>query len=263
MFEEIKNLPPLPASIAAIQVLCMERDVSINALTKVIESDPMLSANILKSVNSPLYGMSKEVSSVHQAVMLFGVSMIRGFAAANAIKKTLPLDLSLYGITIEKLTETSTLQLALLREWYGIVDKQRLPSLVGTVFLMELGKLVVSKKVIAASAKEAFLSEISQGKSPDEVEKKYVNQESYEVASMMFEHWNFEASMVEMLKDIHQPKLGENSAILHVIACAITIYETLTPESLENAYHWIETFKLDRAAFDTAVAIVQSNTTKG
>jgi len=116
MFDEIKNFPPLPASIAAIQELCMAQDVNINALTKVIENDPMLSANILKSVNSPLYGMSKEVSSVHQAVMLFGVSMIRGFAAANAIKKNLPLDLSPYNITIEKLTEVSALQLALLRE---------------------------------------------------------------------------------------------------------------------------------------------------
>lgn len=262
MFEEIKNFPPLPTSIIAIQELCMARDVNIDAITKVIESDPMLSANILRSVNSPLYGMSKEVSSVHQAVMLFGVSMIRGFAAANAIKKTLPLDLSPYNITIEKLTEVSTLQLALLREWYSIVDKQRLPSLTSSTFLMELGKLVVSQKVIKAGKKEAFLYQITEGKTLSDIEKSFTGYESYEIAGMMFEHWNFEPSLVKTLSTIHNPSHGENGEILNAISCAINIHDVLTESSLENAYRTIETLGLDREAFEKAVKIVKTNREK-
>lgn len=262
MFEEIKRLPPLPSSISTIQTLCMERDVNVNALTKVIESDPMLTANILKSANSPLYGMSKEVTSVHQSVMLFGVSMIRGFATANAIKKTLPLDLSPYNITIEKLTETSALQLALLREWYGIVDKQRLSSLVGVTFLMELGKLVIAKKIIEASEKESFLDQISEGKCLSDIEKSFIGYESYEIASMMFEHWNFETALVETLKYIHAPRQGENEKILNVISCAINIHEVLTPSSLENAASAIKTFGLDGVAFVKAVETVKVNMEK-
>ena len=63
MLEEIKSLPPLPVSIVRIQEMCMNHDTDIDELSRVIEHDPMLSANILKSVNSPLYGMSKEISS--------------------------------------------------------------------------------------------------------------------------------------------------------------------------------------------------------
>lgn len=259
MFDDIKSFPPLPASIAAIQKLCMEQDVDINALTKVIEEDPMLSANILKSVNSPLYGMSKEVSSVHHAVMLFGVSMIRGFAAANAIKKTLPLDLSPYNITIANLSETSVLQLALTREWYQIVDKKRLPQLLNAVFLMELGKLVISQKVIKSGESKAFLDEITQGKALSDIETSYTGYESYEVASMMFEHWNFEASLVETLRSIHSPNLGQNGEILHVISHAITIYDVLTQGALDNAYRAIETFGLDKIAFAKAVETVKIN----
>jgi len=259
MFDEIKNFPPLPASIAAIQELCMAQDVNINALTKVIENDPMLSANILKSVNSPLYGMSKEVSSVHQAVMLFGVSMIRGFAAANAIKKTLPLDLSPYNITIEKLTEISALQLALLREWYSIVDKQRLPSLISSTFLMELGKLVISQKVIKAGEKETFLHQTTEGKELSEIEKSHAGHESYEIAGMMFEHWHFEPALVKTLSTIHAPSHGENSEILNVISCAINVHDVLSQESLENAYRAIEMFGLNKEAFTKAVETVKIN----
>jgi len=262
MFEEIKSFPPLPVSIAAIQELCMMQDVNIRALTKVIESDPMLSANILRSVNSPLYGMSKEVSSVHQAVMLFGVSMIRGFAAANAIKKILPLDLSPYNITIEKLTETSALQLALLREWYSIVDKQRLPSLLSSVFLMELGKLVVSQKVIKSGEKGAFFREITAEKALSDIEKSYTGHESYEIASMMFEHWHFDPALVKTLRSIHNPIHGENGEILNVISYAINIHDVLTETSLNNAYRAIERFGLDRESFEKAVDVVQTNREK-
>jgi HD-like signal output (HDOD) protein len=262
MLDEIKSFPPLPASVIKIQELCMMNDVNVNELTKVIESDPMLSANILKSVNSPLYGMSKAVVSVHQAVMLFGVSMIRGFAAANAIKKTLPLDLSPYGITIEKLTETSALQLALVREWYGIADKQRLPSLISASFLMELGKLIVAQKVIKEGKKEPFLAEVMEGSALSSVEKSYIGYGSYEIASMMFEHWNFETSLIETLRAIDHPASGGNGAVLSVITRAINVREVLSAEGIEEAVESIELFGLDRPSFEQAIGILKKNMEK-
>ncbi|MBD3807018.1 HDOD domain-containing protein, partial [Sulfuricurvum sp.] len=50
MIDEIKSLPPLPSTIVRIQQMCMNSDTEISDLVKVIESDPMLSANILKAV---------------------------------------------------------------------------------------------------------------------------------------------------------------------------------------------------------------------
>ena len=47
MLEEIKSLPPLPISVVRIQEICMSNDTDIDELSRVIEHDPMLSANIL------------------------------------------------------------------------------------------------------------------------------------------------------------------------------------------------------------------------
>ena len=179
MLDEIKSLPPLPASIVRIQELCMRNDTNIDELSKVIESDPMLSANILKSVNSPLYGMSKEISSIPQAIMLFGISMIRGFAAANAIKKAMVIDLSPYGKTIDDLSHLSTQQSALVREWYRNVDKTMLPLLQSGAFLMELGKLPASLKVIASGEFEKFAAEMLGEKPIVEIERCYLGLSSY------------------------------------------------------------------------------------
>lgn len=259
MIDDIKSFPPLPESIAKIQELCMSQEVNINALVKVIESDPMLSANILKAVNSPMYGMSKVISSIHQAMMLFGVSMIRGFAAANAIKKSLPLDLSPYGIGIERLSEISTMQQALVKLWYGEVDKQMLPLLLSASFLMELGKLVSASKIIKLGLQESFSAQLEQVQSIREVEQHFCEMGSYEVSALMFEHWNFEAALVSALKEISNPAPKSYGAVLYAISEAVNIKDALSEESLKRAYGVIEQYALDQSAFDRAVTALREN----
>ncbi|MDD2782062.1 HDOD domain-containing protein [Sulfuricurvum sp.] len=259
MTEEIKSLPPLPASIVKIQELCMSNDTDIDELSKVIESDPMLSANILKSVNSPLYGMSKEISSIPQAVMLFGISMIRGFAAANAIKKAMVIDLSPYAKTIDDVSNLSTLQSALVREWYRNVDKSMLPLLQSSAFLMELGKLPASLKVIASGEFEKFAVEIIHGKPIVEIERCYLGLSSYEIAAMMFEHWNFESALTDALKEISNPGTKNPYAqVLNVVSKALNLRDQLSDKALSDAHEAIEGFGLNRNAFDEAVDAIKS-----
>lgn len=259
MLEEIKSLPPLPASVVRIQELCMNHDTDIDELSRVIEHDPMLSANILKSVNSPLYGMSKEISSIHQAIMLFGISMIRGFAAASAIKKTVTTDLRSYTATIDDLTRVSTLQMSLVREWYRNVDKTMLPLLQSCAFLMELGKLVASLKVINSGNLEHFTNDCAQGEALEEVEKKYLGITSFEIAATMFEHWNFESSLVDALREMSNPEtLNPYAQVLRVIANAVNVRETFSEEGLSAALEAIEKFGLNKNAFEEALLSVKA-----
>lgn len=259
MLEDIKSLPPLPATVIKIQELCMMSEVNVNALAKVIEGDPMLSANILKAVNSPLYGMSKEISSIHQAMMLFGISMIRGFAAANAIKKSLPIDMSPYNTTIEHLSEISTMQQALVRLWYSEVDKSKLPILMSASFLMELGKLIGAAKVIKSGQAKVFASQIESVEKISDTEKIFFGIDSYEMSALMFEHWHFESHLIDTFRSIGNPQSGDYGAILNVISEAITIKEVLSERSLERAFEAIERFALPLEAFKSAVASLKEN----
>lgn len=259
MVDEIKALPPLPASVVRIQELCMSSDTDIEELSRVIENDPMLSANILKSVNSPLYGMSKEISSIKQAVMLFGISMIRGFAAANAIKKAVAIDLSPYNITIDDVSRVSTLQSALVREWYRNVDKSMLPLLQSSAFLMELGKLAASLKVIGSGEFDRFLSEVQQDKPLVEIERCYLGYSSYEIAAMMFEHWNFETTLTDTLREVGRMDTKHPyGKVLTVVAKAVNVRDPLSDKALEEAREMIDLFGLNRNAFEEAVDFLKS-----
>lgn len=259
MLEEIKTLPPLPDSVVKIQELCMKSDTNIDELSMVIERDPMLSANILKSVNSPLYGMSKEISSIPKAIMLFGIAMIRGFAAASAIKKTMTIDLTPYNTNIDGLTNVSSVQSALVREWYRNVDKSMLPLLQSGAFLMELGKLAGAMNIIKSGKTQLFTAEIAQkGSSLEEIERKYLGSSSYEISASMFEHWNFESALTDALREISNPSTkNAYSQVLGVVARAVNIQGIFTDEGLNEAFELIHTFGLDKKTFADAVRTIK------
>lgn len=264
MLDEIKSLPPLPASIIRIQELCMNSETDINELSRVIESDPMLSANILKSANSPLYGMSKEISSIQQAVMLFGISMIRGFAAANAIKKMVAIDLSPYGISAEDISRLSTLQSSFVREWYRNVDKSMLPLLQSVAFLMELGKLMTAKKLISLGVSERFYAESHGDLSLDEVEKAYLGMSSYECAAMMFEHWNFEAALIEALREIsNEDTRNPYAQVLNVVTKIAGVRGQFSEKALMDGREALTAFGLNSNAFEEAIISVKANAKRG
>ena len=61
IYKSIKTLPPLDDTVIKIQQICRDDNSVMSDLIDVIKKDPMLTANILHSANSPLYGFSREI----------------------------------------------------------------------------------------------------------------------------------------------------------------------------------------------------------
>ncbi|MES2564803.1 MAG: HDOD domain-containing protein [Pseudomonadota bacterium] len=73
--EAVKNIgiPPCPAILTKLLREMREDEPDLNKVGKLIGSDLSLSAAMLKTVNSPFYGLRAKVSSVHQALSLIGL----------------------------------------------------------------------------------------------------------------------------------------------------------------------------------------------
>lgn len=88
LLERIRNaqsLPALPATALEVLRLTQSEDSSVDALASAIERDPTLAAKLLRTVNSPLFGVRREVSSVKQAVALAGQRTIRVMALSLSL----------------------------------------------------------------------------------------------------------------------------------------------------------------------------------
>jgi HD-like signal output (HDOD) protein len=261
ILRKIKSLPPLDDTILKIQRICTDKNSSLGDLVKVVESDPMLTANILKSSNSPLYGFSREIKSISHAVSLFGMATVRGFALSSAIKQSMKINLTPYNITNAGFLEISTYQSALMFNWYSKVDRSMLDILVPASFLMEVGKVVLANVLMDKKTHEPFLEKIKTVRTPkelSELEKETHGIANEEVTAKIFEQWNLEVELVEAIRysvEINEAPehIRPLSLALNVVKTAVNVFDQLTPLSVANATEVAKDQGFDVALFEAAV----------
>jgi HD-like signal output (HDOD) protein len=91
--EEIANNFHIPAQPIVLQQLQLEQakaDPSPNAFAEVIIKDVALSASVLKTVNSPLFGLNRTVTDIKQSVMMLGTNNIGTLATFFQLRSKFP-----------------------------------------------------------------------------------------------------------------------------------------------------------------------------
>ena len=84
-----ENLPSLPTVAVEILRLSRQDDAGADDLAAVIQNDPALTGKMLKMVNSSMFGIPREISSLKQAVAMLGSRTVKvmalSFSLADAV----------------------------------------------------------------------------------------------------------------------------------------------------------------------------------
>ncbi len=238
--ERIRTLPPLPESVRKLEELFLHGEPDMKAIVSVIETDPVLTADILAKVNAPIYSYSKQIVSVMQAVTLFGLGTVRGMVLRSSMEKKFDIDMSPYGISSEELSKISSMQSALMFQWYMGIDVQKARILVPVAFLMEMGKVVIAKELIESSYGEIFRDELSSSDSIERVEREFTETTSAGVSAMLFKHWFFDETFIGIMKYVDAdeevtPEYADMVNAMKVIRKAVNIKEQMSDRSIEEA----------------------------
>ena len=84
------QLPALPQSAVRLLQLSQDPDNGPAEFAIPIESDPGLTGQVLKFVNSSYFGFSREISSIKLAITLVGIRTIKNFALWSAVFSLMP-----------------------------------------------------------------------------------------------------------------------------------------------------------------------------
>ena len=84
------QLPALPQSAIRLLELSQNPDNGPGEFAVPIESDPGLTGQVLRFVNSSYFGFSREISTVKLAITLVGVRTIKNFALWSAVFSLMP-----------------------------------------------------------------------------------------------------------------------------------------------------------------------------
>lgn len=86
----IEKIPNLPAFIGDLVPKLQSEDVDAREIANLIKHDPSLAANILKTLNSPLYGLQQKISDITSAITYLGFQSLYELVVSEAVKRTMP-----------------------------------------------------------------------------------------------------------------------------------------------------------------------------
>jgi len=261
ILEKVSAFPPLDDTVTKVMSVCNDVNGSIGDLAKVVQNDPMTTANILKAANSPLYGFSKEIKGITQAVSIFGMDTVKGFAFSSFLQKKPDLNLEPYAIDARDFASISEQQNAFIAKWFK-GKKDMLDVLSLTSFLMEVGKIVLASVVVEHGKTAEFKDHILSASTIFEIEAietKVFGITNEEVTAILLEEWNFDDSMFNSIRYLHNPEnagksIQKYSQVLKIVKTLISTHNFGKEPQVEAALVLVEKFGLDKNRFEEAVS---------
>jgi len=99
------NIPPCPSVVSALMTEMRRDNSDFNRVGRLLAGDVSLAASMMKTANSPFFGLRRKVPSVQQALAVLGmknvVSIVTGLALQQAVSPR--------GVNMERFWERSSL----------------------------------------------------------------------------------------------------------------------------------------------------------
>lgn len=84
------SIPPRPALLVEVQKEMEADDPDLGRISRIVGMDVAMTAAVLRSVNSPFYSLSRQVSTLDQAISMLGLrqfgALVTGFALRQAVR---------------------------------------------------------------------------------------------------------------------------------------------------------------------------------
>jgi len=78
-------IPPRPEVLTQFHQEKNKPNPNLKRLTEIVSTDPGISASLIKTINSPIFGTSRKISSVHEAVSILGLSSLDNIVTSLAL----------------------------------------------------------------------------------------------------------------------------------------------------------------------------------
>jgi|GEM_PF-1183337 HD-like signal output (HDOD) protein len=217
--ETIENLPAFPQIALEVTYLLRKESTSTKNLYDLIQKDPVLVSQILKTANSPFYGLHGKVSSLVHAINLLGFVQIENIVIASALLSTMKkfpvskrfnanqfLDHSFgCGITAKIISNILNFNTGGLEFSAGVIH--------------DIGKVILD--LYDQEDFDRILNyAYKNNQSFYESEKELFGITHCDLAEKLLRRWNLPEDLIDAVVNHHSPKKAKNQTMASIISVA-------------------------------------------
>ncbi|UOD35568.1 HDOD domain-containing protein [Deferribacteraceae bacterium V6Fe1] len=197
------SISPLPKVARELIAMSSKENVEINDIVAKIKTDQGVASKVLKIINSPFYGMRREITSIERATIYLGLGTVKNIAISLSTAEMFNKNFSLYGTSGQKMWEHSFITARLCEEIANL-SKQKLDSdaLYLAGLFHDIGKAILVD----------FIYEKVTGAAD---EKRQLGLNHIDVAMIILKKWNIAEQIIFWVKNHHEFSPEINSAVLY------------------------------------------------
>ena len=214
--DSIDKMPPLSPVVHKIIIVANDVTSSAQHLTDVIQLDPVLTAKVIRMVNSAYFGLPQEIKSLKQAVVMLGINTIKNVALSSALMGKISLKKG--AIDAEEFWKHSigvAVASKLIAQRLGI-DKKLLEEFFIAGLIHDIGKVLLNNFFLDEMKQIIEISQTKGGLIID-IEKNILGLSHEEIGIAIGKKWNFENNLLYAVGKHHIPIMKGDSAIYSMI----------------------------------------------
>lgn len=245
----IQELPSLPIVVTKVLEETQKENVSATAIERLIGSDAALTAKTLRVVNSAYYGMSKQIESLSQAIVILGIQQLRNlvlsigamgmFRAVTTAQKEAHRQHWMHSIA------SASAAITLARKRRVSAHDQEVAFVAG--LLHDIGRLF-----LFTNFTETYIELDQRYKNGDDLqslERRHLGLTHAQVGQVLAHVWRFPDRLGELMGAHEGPFADESNTMGLIIHVSHLLADLVTwdPDALERldptAKKWLEQFE--------------------
>lgn len=228
----VKDLPTLPHVLDEVTTLIENPETSSEAIAKVIGTDQVLSAKVLKMVNSPIYGFPGRISSIQHALVLLGFNVIRGIIISTSVFDMMVQ--AMKGLWEHSLGCATACNIIARRAGFEDPEEYAVAGL-----LHDLGKVVTAVQL--PDVHDRIIATVkTKGLTYFQAEKDVLGFGHDRINAWLARHWGLPPNIREAMSRHHSPQLAEfykpMSCVVHIGDYLVRLFEFGNSGDDQTAY---------------------------
>ena len=210
ILDAIERLDAMPTSVNRLLELAENQAAGMSDVAEIVRFDAVLSADVLRKANSPMYGARQAIVDATMAVGRLGLDDVLHMAMVRAMRGRMAEALPPYGFDRDGLWKHS-LETSIAAECISHFSVEPTPNGAGTAALLhDIGKLVLADCVPRSTMMRIAQTAKETGRQIHELEVELLGLHHGQVGATVARAWGFPVSVQVAITGHHPPYPGDD-----------------------------------------------------